>query len=182
MKRQNQKAVILAVGVVIMLIGGCGGEDASKSEVKRGRLISAKIAVENKQLKKGLERCEKELEEQKELLAKCLQEQKESLARCLQEKKDSEEQLQKSSAQTIEGLKAKVKQLEEEINNLKDSKKFKEWEETQKSIKDLSEIVIRDLEEIAKLQEENENLKTEITELKKELETHKGPTPLPHTD
>ena len=46
MKRQNQKAVILAVGVVIVLIGGCGGQeqeqDMSKSEmIKRERLIAA---------------------------------------------------------------------------------------------------------------------------------------------
>ena len=52
----------------------------------------------------------------------------------------------------------------------------------QKNIEELSENAIKDLEEIAKLREENENLKAEITELKKELETHKGPAPPPHTD
>jgi chromosome segregation ATPase len=178
------------VGVVIILIAGCGGQDTSKSEIKRGRLIAAKITAENRQLKKQSEQLKKELENQKELLA-----------RRLQEKKASEEHLQKSGEdrmknllkaateensklrQTTEELKAQVKQLEEELEKIKGSKKFKEWgKETQKNIQELSENAIRDFEEIAKLREENENLKTEITELKKELETRKGPTPLPHTD
>jgi len=165
MKRPVHKAVILTVGVVIVLIAGCSEQDASKSEVRKSRLIAT-------QLKKQSEQLGKEVEEQKELLAKCLQ-----------EKKASEEQLQKSGDQTIERLNAQVKQLEEELEALKGSKRFKEWEkEIQKSIKDLSENAIRDLEEITKLREENEKLKTEIMELKKELEMHKGPTPLPHTD
>ena len=82
MRKQVYKAVILTVGVVIILIAGCSGQDTSRTEVKRGRLTAA----ENKQLKKQLEQLGKELEKQKELFAKCLQEQK-----------DSEEQLQKSS-------------------------------------------------------------------------------------
>jgi cell division protein FtsB len=166
MKKPVHKAVILIVGVVIILIAGCGGQDISKSEIKRGRLIAA----ENRQLKKQSEQLMKELENQKELLAKRLP-----------EEKATEENTK--LRQTIEKLKARVKQLEEEIEKLKSSKRFKELEEeTQKSIEDISENALRDFEEIAKLREENENLKAGITELKKELEMRKGPTPLPHTD
>ena len=60
MKRWTQKAVILAVGVVIMLIAGCEKENP--------------LANENMQLKEQLEQRDKEIEKQKELLAKCLQE------------------------------------------------------------------------------------------------------------
>lgn len=72
---------------------------------------------------------------------------------------------------TIEELRANVKQLEEELENLKSEEKFKKWqEETQKSIDDLTASTVKDLDEIVRLSEENENLKAEITELKKELE------------
>jgi len=166
MRKPVYKAVILTVGVVIILIAGCSGQDISKSEIKRGRLTAA----ENKQLKKQLEQLRGELEKQKELFAKRLP-----------EEKATEENTK--LRQTIEKLKARVKQLEEEIEKLKSSKRFKELEEeTQKSVDSLVESTFKDLEEIEKLHEENENLKTEITELKKELEIHKGPTPLPHTD
>jgi putative protein kinase ArgK-like GTPase of G3E family len=162
MKRAVNKAFVLTVGVVIILIAGCGGGDTS-SEIKRGRLIVAKTAAENKQLGKQVEKLEKELEKQKELLAKCLP-----------EEKATEENAK--LRQTNEELKDEIKQLEKELEKMRGSKKYKELE------KEKAETFLRDLEEIAKVREENENLKTKIMELKKELETHKGPTPLPHTD
>jgi len=184
MKKAVQKISVLAVGVVIMLIAGCG--EQSPSNTRRSRLI----AYENRQLKEQLEQLGREIEEQKILLAKCLQ-----------EKEASEEQLQKSGKaqmenllrsvtkensklhQTVERLKAQVEQLKEELEKLRGSEILKEWEEEiQKSIKGLTENVIRDIEEIAKLREENTKLKMKIVELEKELEMHKGPTPLPHTD
>ena len=210
MERQNPRAIILAVGITIMLIGGCGSQeqnqDMSKSEmIKRERLMTA----ENKRLAK-------ELEKQKELLAKNIE-----------DKKTSEEQLQKSLrtmreensklsqtikelkiqaghlegefeqikwsketelraaaeensklSQTNERLEIQVRQLKEEVKYLTDSKGLKKQEEEiQRSLEEMSENAVKDLEKIGKLQEENENLKTEITELKKGLETHKSPTP-----
>ncbi len=59
MKRWTQKAVILAVGVVIMLTAGCEKENP--------------LANENRQLKEHLEQRDKEIEKQKELLVKCQQ-------------------------------------------------------------------------------------------------------------
>ena len=84
MKRPAQKAFVLAVGiVVIMLIAGCDEEQnlsSTKSAVKKHQLIAA----ENTRLKKDLERCNKEIKQQQELLAKC-QQQKEALKKQLQE-------------------------------------------------------------------------------------------------
>ncbi len=62
MKRWTQKAVILAVGVVIMLTAGCEKEKP--------------LANENRQLKEQLEQRDKEIEKQKELLVKYQQEKK----------------------------------------------------------------------------------------------------------
>jgi DNA anti-recombination protein RmuC len=186
MKKTVYKAVILTVSVIIILFAGCEAGNTSQSEIKRGRLI----ASENRQLKKQIEKLEKELEKQKELLAKTLN-----------EKKASEEQLQKSNEEQMKKLKTatdeniilrqtnynlntQIKQLEEELGKLKDSEKFKKWqEETQKSIDEMAEGAFKDMEEIGKLQEENEKLKAEITELKKELETHEEePTSSPSTN
>lgn len=68
MKRPTQRAFVLAVGiVVIMLIAGC--EEANVSNAKKSRLI----ADENIRLKKELEQCGREIEKQKKLLEECLQ-------------------------------------------------------------------------------------------------------------
>jgi uncharacterized coiled-coil DUF342 family protein len=165
MGRQNQKTVILTVGIIIMLIGGCGGqeqEDLSKSDmIKRERLMAA----ENKRLTREIEK------------------QKEQLAKRLPEENAIEEN--KKLRQTIEKLNAQVKRLEEEVKELKGTKKYKKLEEVmemEKTIRDLSGNALKDFEEITKLREENGNLQTEIAELKKELETHKEPAPPPHTD
>ena len=153
MKRQNQKAVILTVGVVIMLIAGCSEQNISKSEIRKSRLI----AVENKRLGR-------EIEKQKELLAKCLE-----------EKKALEEQLQKSGKgrmidlleavteknlklhQTIKKLKAQVEQLEESEKLSDENKKLKM--------------------EISLLEARIKQLETELQELKKPS----VPQPLPST-
>jgi hypothetical protein len=165
MERQNPKTVILAVGVVIMLIGGCGGQeggqeqDRSQSDmIKRERLITA----ENKRLTR-------EIEKQREQLAK----------------RRTEAKITEEDIKLREELKVKVKQLEEELEKIKRTKGFKNQEEKKamaETIRDLSGNALRDFEEITKLREENEKLKAEITELKKELETHMEPTPPPHTD
>jgi predicted nucleic acid-binding Zn-ribbon protein len=169
MERQNQKTVILTVGIVIMLIGGCGGQeqnisqqDMSKSDmIKRERLITA----ENKRLTREIEK------------------QREQLAKRLPEENAIEEN--KKLRQTIEKLNAQVERLEGEVKELKGTKKYKKLKEVmtmEETIRDLSVNALKDFEEITKLREENGNLQTEIAELKKELETHREPTPPPHTD
>jgi len=108
MKRRIQKAVILAVGVVIMLTAGCEKENP--------------LANENMQLKGQLEQRDKEIEKQKELVAKCQQ-----------GKKDLEGRIQKE-------------------------------------MKDLGDGALRDFEEIIKLGEENDKLKTQIEQLEVHIE------------
>jgi len=117
MKRRVQKAVILAVGVVIMLIAGCEKENP--------------LANENMQLKEQLEQRDKEIERQKELLAQCLQE-KEDWAERTQEDikglkenalKDFEEKIKLGEENAklktqIEQLKTHIQQLEKELKKL----------------------------------------------------------------
>jgi len=117
MKRWTQKAVILAVGVVIMLTAGCEKENP--------------LAKENIQLKEQLEQRDKEIEKQKELLAQCLQE-KENWGEQIQESiksltdsaiKDLEEigklreENVKLKSQT-EQLETHVQQLEKELKKI----------------------------------------------------------------
>ncbi|MDD5326908.1 MAG: hypothetical protein PHY02_03725 [Phycisphaerae bacterium] len=150
-----KKTFILTAGVII-LIAGCGGQDTSNSETNRWRLI----AVENTQLKKQSEQLGKELKEQKELFAKSSEITKKQLKAVTEENS--------ILRQTAEMLEGQIKQLEEELETLMDSEKFKKWqEETQKSFDDVAKNSVRNLEKIAELQEENEKLKAEITELKK---------------
>ena len=114
MKRWTQKAVILAVGVVIMLTAGCEKENP--------------LAKENMQLKEQLEQRDKEIEKQKGLIAQYLQE-KEDWGEQIQVDiksltdsalKDLEEilKLREENAKLktqIEQLEVHVQQLEKEL-------------------------------------------------------------------
>lgn len=117
MKRWTQKAVILAVGVVIMLIAGCEKENP--------------LAKENMQLKEQLEQRDKEVEKQKELIAQCLQEKEdwkertqedikgltENALKDLEEIGRLREENVKLKSQT-EQLETHVQQLEKELKKL----------------------------------------------------------------
>ena len=117
MKRWTQKAVILAVGVVIMLTAGCEKENP--------------LVNENRQLKEQVEQRDKEIEKQKELIAQCLQE-KEDWAEQTQKDikglmdsaiKDFEEiiKLREENAKLkshIEQLETHIQQLEKELKKL----------------------------------------------------------------
>ncbi len=97
MKRWVQKAVILAVGVVIMLTAGCEKESP--------------LAKKNMQLKEQLEQRDKEVEKQKELFAQCLQ-----------EKEDWKEHLQESIKGVTDGA---LKDLEERVKLGEENAKLK---------------------------------------------------------
>ena len=110
MKRWTQKAVILAVGVVIMLTAGCEKENP--------------LANENMQLKEQLEQRNKEIEKQKELLVKCqqgrkdLEERIEEDIKGLLEATRRENKLGEENAKLksqIEQLEIHVQQLEKEL-------------------------------------------------------------------
>lgn len=148
MKKSICKTAILTFGVVITLIAGCGEQEVSKSEIKRGRLIAA----ENRRLKKEIDKLNKQLE-------KCLKEEK--------------------AAKDSGRLQAKIKQLEEQVEELKELKGITELEEEmQKNVDAMLEGTIKNVDEIKKLNEENEKLRAEIIKLKKELEVRNGPAPI----
>lgn len=130
MKGPAQKAFVLAVGiVVIMLIAGCDEEQnlpSTKSAVKKHQLIAA----ENMRLEKELKQRDKQTEKQKELLEKCLQEKnawKEKAQQNIRKQVDSiltvvmekNEELRKEN----ESLKAQIEKLKAE---LEEAKKFEE--------------------------------------------------------
>jgi uncharacterized lipoprotein NlpE involved in copper resistance len=116
MKRMVHKAVILTVGVVIVLIAGCSEQDASKSEVRKSRLIAA-------QLKKQSEQLSKEIEEQKELLAKCLEEKKIAETGSQQESvKEQMDSLLTAAMEQSAELRDENEKLKTEITKLKRKK------------------------------------------------------------
>ena len=126
MKKPAQIAVVLAVAVV-MLIAGC--EEQSLSNTKKSKLIAA----ENIQLKKELEKRDREIEEQKKLVDKCLREKKgqedktqekvEELMGLIfesfgEENKELRKENENLKAQ-VQQLEARIKQLETELEELK---------------------------------------------------------------
>lgn len=156
MKRLGQIVAALAVcAVVIMSIGGC--EEENLSNIKRHRLI----ADENRQLKKELELCDKEIERQKELHKKQIEEQKELHNEEIKKQKelyDKRMEMQKK-------LHNKKMKRQRELF----AKRLQEQTpaELQKTIQELKGNILRNFEEIIKLREENKKLKAQIEELKK---------------
>ncbi len=65
---------------------------------------------------------------------------------------------------------------------LQEKKALEEKMKIEGDIEELAENALKDFEGIVRLREENERFKVEVAELRKELEMHKGPTPLPHTN
>jgi carbonic anhydrase len=114
MKRAVHKAVILTVGIVIVLIAGCSEQDASKSEVRKSRLIAA-------QLKKQSEQLSKEVEKQKELLAKCLEEKK-IAAQPQESVKEQMDSLLTAAMEQSAKLREENEKLKMEIRELKRKK------------------------------------------------------------
>ena len=122
MKRPAQKAFVLAVGiVVIMLIAGCDEEQnlsSTKSAVKKHKLIAA----ENMRLKKELKQRDKEIERQKELHDKEIKQQQDSLAKCQLQKEALKKQLQQNIKEQVDKVLMAVMEqnakLQEEIKDL----------------------------------------------------------------
>ncbi|MCP4614215.1 MAG: hypothetical protein GY845_36485 [Planctomycetes bacterium] len=98
MKRAAQKIFVLAVGVAVISIVGCG-PPAPPSE-KMSRLIS----VENTRLKKELELRNKEIERLKELHNEESKKQEKLLADCMQEKKNWQQKAQQNVRNQVKGV------------------------------------------------------------------------------
>lgn len=123
MKRRAQKAFVLAVSiVVIMLIAGCDEEQnlsSTKSAVKKHRLIAA----ENMRLKKDLERRDKEIKSQKELHNKKSKQQQELLEKCLKEKNACQERTQQDIQKQVDSVLTVVMEKSEELRKENESLK-----------------------------------------------------------
>ena len=133
MKRPVQKALVLAVGVVV-LIAGCGAPEPPS--VKKSRLIAA----ENRQLREELEQRSKEIEKLKERHDREMKEQEEVLAKCLEEKETWKKKSQESIRDQVkgvldvvveenaklreenEGLKAQIEELKAERGQVEEAK------------------------------------------------------------
>ncbi|MBA7631984.1 hypothetical protein ES703_39524 [subsurface metagenome] len=124
MKRQAQKAFVLAVGIVVViaLIAGCDEEQnlsSTKSAVKKHRLIAA----ENMRLTKELEQRDKEIKRQKELHNKKIKQQQKLLEKCLKEKnawkKSAQGNIQEQVDKVLAGVMENYAKLREENKNLK---------------------------------------------------------------
>ena len=118
MKRPDLKVIVLIVGIALMLIGGCGGQNEPPS-VKKSRTIAA----ENIELRKQLAQSSKEIEKLKEQHGKEIDEQKKLLQTCLQEKEDLKEKSRQNIRSQVKGVLDTVleqnKKLREENNKLK---------------------------------------------------------------
>jgi Na+/phosphate symporter len=98
MKESARKAFVLAAGVVVMLIAGCGGQEPPS--VKRSRVIAA----ENMELTKELERRGEEIEKLKEQHDKEIKEQETLLAECQQEKETLKKKSQQNVRSQVKGV------------------------------------------------------------------------------
>ena len=89
---------VLAVGVVVMLVAGCGQQELPG--VKRSRLI----AVENMRLKKELGQRNKEIERLNELRNKESKKQEKLLAECMQEKMSWKQKARQNVRKQVKGV------------------------------------------------------------------------------
>jgi len=117
MKGLIQKALVLAIGVVVMVGIGChAGETPS---TKKARLI----ASENMQLKKQLERRDSEIEKLKTEHDRQIKLREEQIAKCLEQKqtlqKRSRENIQEQVDEVLATVVEENARLQEEIGELK---------------------------------------------------------------
>ncbi len=117
MKGLAQKALVLAIGVVIMVGVGC--QEGEVPSTKKARLI----ASENMQLKKQLEQRDSEIEKLKSEHDRQIKLREEQTAKCLQQKQALQKKLQEDIQERVDEVLAAVVEenarLQEEIGELK---------------------------------------------------------------
>ncbi len=117
MKGPAREVFVLVVSVVVMLIGGCAGQEPPS--VKKSRTIAA----ENIELRKQLAQSSKEIEKLKEQHSKEIDEQKKLLQTCLQEKEDLKKRSQQNIRNQVKGVLDTV--LEENVKLRDENKQLK---------------------------------------------------------
>lgn len=118
MKGPGRKVFILLVAAAVMLIGGCGGQQAPPN-VKQSRAIAA----ENIELKKQVEQRTKEIETLKELHSEQLDKQEKLLAACQQEKETWKKKAQQNIRDQVKGVLDAV--MEENLKLREENKELK---------------------------------------------------------
>ncbi|OHB61303.1 MAG: hypothetical protein A2168_02735 [Planctomycetes bacterium RBG_13_50_24] len=117
MKRPDFKAFVLTLIFAVMLAAGCGTQEPLS--VKKCRVIAA----ENTELRKKLERRDKELEIFKEDYSKEIKAQKNMLQTCLQEKEELKNKSRQNVRDQVKGVLDTVvvenKKLRDENTRLK---------------------------------------------------------------
>jgi len=98
MKRAIRKIFVLAVGVVVMSIAGCGQQEPPS--VKKSRLI----AVENMQLRRELEQRDREIEKLIELHNRESRKQEKLLAECVQERDSWKQKARQNVRNQVKGV------------------------------------------------------------------------------
>ncbi|HUU18457.1 MAG TPA: hypothetical protein VMW72_15005 [Sedimentisphaerales bacterium] len=117
MKRAVRKIFVLAVGVVVMSIAGCGEQEPPS--MKKSRLI----AVENMQLKRELEQSNREIERLIELHNRESRKQEKILAECVQEKDSWKQKARQNVKNQVKGVFDAV--MEQNAKLLEENKKLK---------------------------------------------------------
>ena len=117
MKKPATKILVLAVCFVVLLIAGCGEQELPS--MKKSRLI----AVENMQLKRELEQCNREIEKLIELHNKESRKQEKILAECVQEKESWKQKAQQNVRNQVKGVFDAV--MEQNAKLLEENKKIK---------------------------------------------------------
>ena len=96
MKEQMRKASVSVVGVILMLIAGCGQKEPP------GIKQSKAIAAENIELRKQLERRDQEIERLKEQHEKEIEKQEKLLKQCQQDKDTWKKKAQQNIRSQVE--------------------------------------------------------------------------------
>jgi len=133
MKRPAKMVFILAVGIVVLIIAGCGEQNLLV--IRKSRLI----LNENEQLKGQLEKCKEENEQQKELFKRELEKQKEKLEKKIEQQKEL-------SKRELEKQKEKLEKKIEQQKELSKRELEKRKEHFKKKIEQQKELLEKELE------------------------------------
>jgi hypothetical protein len=98
MKRSVRKIFVVAVGVAVISIAGCGQPEPP------GEKMSRLISVENTRLKKELALSNREIKRLKELHNNKSKKQEKLLAKCMQEKKSWQQKAQQNVRNQVKGV------------------------------------------------------------------------------
>ncbi len=98
MKKSAWKALVVSIGLVAVLIAGCGEKEAPSVRQSRA------IAAENIELQRALDRSNARIENLKEQYDKELDKQRRLLKKCQQEREEWREKSQRNVRDQVKGV------------------------------------------------------------------------------